>query len=144
MRRFTGECPKSTLTAIVVVAIGAAFFVPVTCAAGAVPASEPQRHVVGENEIQARIDQRIDQADADRQAIQVMLQREDVRRIAGSAGLDLEQASAAAATLSGSSLETLAAQARLINSNLAGGSGQIVLTSTAIIIILLALILVSN
>jgi len=139
MRRST---QRFTLVAIAVVAIGAAFFVFVTGAVGAVPAGEPQRHVVGENEIQARIDQRIDQADADRQAIQVMLQREDVRRIAGSAGLDLERASAAAATLSGSSLETLAAQARVVNSDIAGGEGRIVLTTTAIIIILLVLILV--
>jgi len=78
--------------AVVVIAAGVA---------GASLTVEPQRHVVGENEIQARIDQQIVQADADRQAIQIMLQRADVRQIAGSAGLDLERASAAAAVLSG-------------------------------------------
>ena len=67
------------------------------------------------SEIQAAIDQQIDQADADRQAIQIMLQRADVRRIAGAAGLDLERASAAAAVLSGPALEKMAAQAREVN-----------------------------
>jgi len=121
--------------AVAVIAVGTA---------GANPAGEPQRHVVGENEIQATIDQQIDQADADRQAIQSMLQREDVRQIAGSVGLDLERASAAAAVLSGSALEKLAAQARAVNAGLAGGDERIVISATAIIIILLILILVTR
>ena len=109
--------------------------------AGAGLAGEPQRHVVGDNEIQARIDQQIDQAAADRQAIQIMLQRADVRQIAGAAGLDLERASAAAAVLSGPSLEKLAAQAREVNAGLVGGDGTIVLSVTAILVILLIVIL---
>lgn len=110
---------------------------------GASLAGEPQRHVVGEPQIQARIDQQINQADADRQAIQIMLQRADVRQIAGFAGLDLERASAAAAVLSGSSLDELAAQARVVNADLAGGSDTVVISATTLIIILLILILLS-
>jgi hypothetical protein len=113
-------------------------------AAGASLAGEPQRHVVGENEIQARIDQQIGQAEADREAIQIMLQRADVRQIAGSAGLDLERANAAAAVLSGPSLEKMAAQAREVNAGLAGGDEKIVISATAIIIILLILILLAR
>src|SRR5512147_1661036 len=107
--------------AVVVIAVGAV---------GASLAGEPQRHVVGANEIQARIDQQIGQADADRQAIQIMLHRSEVRQIAGSAGLDLERASAAAAVLSGPSLEKLAAQAREVNAALAGGDEKIVISAT--------------
>jgi len=121
--------------AVAVIAVGAA---------GTGLAAEPQRHVVGENEIQARIDQQIVQTDADRQAIQIMLQREDVRQMAGSAGLDLERASAAAAVLSGPSLEKLAAQAREVNANLAGGDSKIVISATALIIILLIIIILAN
>ena len=113
-------------------------------AAGGSLAGEPQRHVVGEKEIQARIDQQIGQADADRLAIQIMLQRADVRQIAGSAGLDLERASAGAAVLSGPALATLAAQAREVNAGLAGGDSTIVLSATALIIILLIIIIVAN
>lgn len=121
--------------AVVVVAVGAA---------GASLAGEPTRHVVGEGDIQARIDQQIGQANADRQAIQTMLQRPDVRRIAGSAGLDLDRANAAAAVLSGSSLATLAAQAREVNAGLVGGDSTIVISATALIIILLILILLAH
>ncbi len=121
--------------AVAVIAIGAA---------GASLAGEPPRHVVGENEIQARIDQQIGQADADRQAIQCMLQRADVRQFAGSAGLDLERASAAAAVLSGPSLEKVAAQAREVNAALAGGDDTIIISATALIIILLILILLTR
>jgi hypothetical protein len=124
--------------------IALAFFAVVVIAAagpGVSLAGEPQ-NVIGENEIQARIDQQLDQADADRQAIQIMLQREEVREIAGSAGLDLERARAAAAVLSGPSLEKLAAQAREVNASLAGGDDTIVISATALIIILLLLILI--
>jgi hypothetical protein len=111
--------------------------------AGASLAAEPQRHVVGGSDIQARIDQQVGQADADRQAIQTMLQRADVRRIAGSAGLDLERASVAAAVLSGPSLVELAAQAREVNAGLVGGDGTIVISATALIIILLLVIILT-
>lgn len=112
-------------------------------AAGTSLAGETQRHVVGASEIQARMDQQIVQADADRQAIQSMLQRADVREFVGAAGLDLERASAAASVLSGPTLANLAAQARAVNATLAGGSGTIVISATAVIIILLILILLT-
>lgn len=118
--------------AMVVIAVGAA---------GVSLAGEPQRHVIGDNEIQATIDQQAGQADADRLAIQTLLQRAEVRQIAGSAGLDLKRAGAAAAVLSGPSLVNLAAQAREINASLAGGDDKIVISATALIIILLVLIL---
>jgi hypothetical protein len=106
-------------------------------------AEEPARHVVGESEIQTRIDQQVDRADADRKAIQILLQREDVRRIAGSAGLDLERASAVAAVLSGPELEKLAACARDIDAGLIGGDKSIVISATTLIIILLIILIVS-
>jgi hypothetical protein len=100
--------------------------------------------VTGVNEIQDRIDQQVDTAAADRQAIETMLQRDDVRRIAGSAGLDIERASAAVQVLSGSSLESLAAQARAVNADLVGGADTIVISATTLIIILLVIIIVAN
>jgi hypothetical protein len=123
------------------VAVLAVAVIAVTVA-GAGLAGEPQRHVVGDNEIQTRIDQQIGQAAADRQAIQIMLQRPEVRQIAGAAGLDLERASAAAAVLSGPALEKLAAQAREVNAGLVGGDTTVVVSVTAIIIVLLILILI--
>ena len=125
----------AVLAVVVIAAIGAA---------GTCLAAESRLHVVGENEILARCDQQVGQADADRQAIQTMLQRADVRQAAGSAGLDLKRASAAAAVLSGPSLATLAAQARAVNAGLAGGDGTVVISATALIIILLLIILIAR
>lgn len=125
---------KSALVAIalVLMAIGPA---------GASLAGEPQQHVVGDQDIQARIDLQLGKADADRQAIRTLLQRKEVQQLAGSAGLDLERANAAAAVLSGPSLERLAAQARTLNADLTGGDSTIVISASAAIIILLLLII---
>ena len=132
---------KFALAVLAIVAVGATFIVLVGGAAGATLATEPQRHVVDASEIQARIDQQVGQSEADRQAIQAMLQRPAVRRIAESAGLDLRRANAAAAVLSGPALEELAAQARIVDAGLVGGDEKIVLSMTAVIVILLILIL---
>lgn len=142
-KRHSVEYQRFTLVVLSVIALGATFFLFVNSASGADLTAEPSQHVVGANEIQARIDQQVDQADADRRAIQDLLQRADVRRVARTAGLDLEQASAAAATLSGTALESLASQARALDIDLVGGNSKVVLTTTTIIIILLILILLT-
>jgi len=100
------------------------------------------RHVVNVDQVQARIDQQSAGEQASRDAIQTMLQRPEVRSLAGQAGLDITRASAAASILSGAELATMAAQANEINSDIGGDS--VVLTTTAIIIILLILILLLN
>jgi hypothetical protein len=142
-KSYSREYQKFTLVVLSVIALGAVFFLFVNSASGADLTAESAQHVVGANEIQARIDQKVDQADADRQAIQDLLQRADLRHVAESVGLDIEQASAAAATLSGTALESLAAQARTLETDLVGGESKVVLTTTAIIIILLILILLT-
>lgn len=101
------------------------------------------RHVVDASQIQDRIDQQSDQEAASREAIQLMLQRPEVRDLAGKAGLDITRASAAASVLSGAELEVLSAQAAEINAGI-GGTSTVVLSTTAIIIILLIIILVAN
>ena len=100
------------------------------------------RHVVDVDQVQARIDQQSNQEAASREAIQTMLQRPEVRSLAGQAGLDITRASAAASILSGAELSTMAAQATEVNAGIGGDS--VVLTTTAIIIILLILILLLN
>lgn len=119
------------------------FALALVSGAGASVAGAPPQHIVGQSEIQSRIDQQLGQAEADRQEIQGFLLRPAVQEIAGSVGLDLARASAAAAVLSGAELETLAAQARGLNASLAGGD-TIVISATALVIILLILILVSQ
>jgi hypothetical protein len=110
-------------------------------AAGTGAASDPQRHVVGDDEIQARIDAQASQENADREAIDHLLQRPEVRQVAASAGLDIQRASAAAAVLSGEQLKNVAERARAADAEL-GGSGHVTLTYTAIIIILLVIVII--
>lgn len=124
-----------------VVAACAVFVFFANGALGACVPAEAPRHVVSGNEIQGQIDQQINQVDADRQEIQRLLQNAEFRRLAGAAGLDLTRASAATDLLSGTSLETMASQARAVNSELAGGERSVVVSTTAIIIGLLVLIL---
>ena len=108
-------------------------------AEGTAGTNEPHRHVVGELEIQARIDAQVCQESADRKAIEDLLKRPEVRQLAESVGLDVGRASAAAAVLSGEELKDLAARARAADTQL--GGGQVTLTYTAIIIVLLILII---
>lgn len=109
-------------------------------AEGADVTNEPQRHVIEDLEIQARIDAQVSQESADRKAIEDLLKRPEVRQLAESVGLDVGRASAAAAVLSGEELKNLAARARAADTQLAGGG--VTLTYTAIIIILLLLIII--
>lgn len=106
-------------------------------------AGESQPNVVGEIDIQTQIDRRIDNEGADRQAIQDLLRRPEVRRIAGVAGIDIERASAAAGVLSGSELKDIAARAHEINGAV-GGTQTVTLSITAIVIILLLIIILAN
>lgn len=144
MNMYKNKGRHRTRAAITNLVVGSALLASITVVPGPAQAGEAPPRVVSEVEIQARIGERADQADADRLAIQSLLQREEVRSMAGSAGIDLERASAAAATLAGPTLETLAAQARAMDGELAGGDGTIVLTTTGVIIILLILILLVN
>ena len=110
--------------------------------AAALPASAGAAadHVITGEEIQSRLDEKVHSDEADRQAIRDLLSRPEVRRIAGSAGLSLERASAAVATLSGPELARLATQAREADSAIVGGRGTVTMTWTTVIIVVVALV----
>lgn len=78
---------------------------------------------------------------AKRQAITTALQQPDVERVARSLGLDIARATAAAATLAGADLDRAAAQAQLVNDQIAGGQ-SVRLNLLWIIIGLLVVILI--
>ena len=113
------------------------------CFAGSGRAGEPRPNVIGEVDIQAQIDQRMDNERGDRQAVQDLLRRPDVRRIAGAAGLDMTRATAAAATLSGPELKEIATRAHELNAGV-GGKDTITLSVTAVIIILLLILILTR
>jgi hypothetical protein len=99
-----------------------------------------QSHVVTTPALKDAVQQRVAQDQADRAALQEFLKQPAVRDAAARAGLSLERAQAAAATLQGDDLHQAANQARTVNAQLTGGD-SIVLSTTTIIIILLVLII---
>jgi len=107
-----------------------------------VPAARAQSHVIGKSALDKAVQDRVASEDADQQAIRTLLEREAVREIAGKAGLSLEKASTAVATLQGEDLRQIAEQARQVDNQLTGGASTIVISTTTIIIILLLVILI--
>ena len=106
------------------------------------PAASAQSNVIGKSALDKAVQQRVAADQADRDAIQSLLRRAEVREVAGKAGLSLDKASAAVATLEGSDLAQLAAQARQVNNDLAGGASTVVISTTTIIIVLLIVLLI--
>lgn len=100
-----------------------------------------QEHVVTQDELQAAVDGQASREAEDRAFIRRLLQRPEVRRVAGEAGLDVQRARAAAATLEGEELDRVAGLAREADAALVGGDVYTI-TSTTLIIILLVLILI--
>jgi hypothetical protein len=100
-----------------------------------------QNHVIGRAALDKAVQERVARDQSDREAILTLLQRHEVREIAAKAGISLEKATAAVATLEGQDLREIASQARQTNDALAGGA-TVVITTTTIIIILLIIILI--
>jgi hypothetical protein len=124
----------TTLTAIALISggiVGPAF------------AAEKRAEIVREADIQAQIDQQVDRQAADRQTVETLLGRADVRRVAATAGIDMRRVEAAAATLSASELSQIAARADEAT-GVAGGVETVTLTVTTIIIILLLIIIIAK
>jgi uncharacterized integral membrane protein len=105
------------------------------------PTAGAQDHVIGKSALDQAVQQRISRERADREMILSLLERQDIRDIAGKAGLSIEKARAGVSMLQGNDLELAAQQARVVQDNLAGG-GNITVSTTTIIIVLLLLILI--
>ena len=77
-----------------------------------------------------------------RDLVRRVLDRDDVRGMAASMGLNVNTASAAVATLSGAELETMAAQAGAVEAAaLSGGASTITISLTVALLLLILVIL---
>jgi hypothetical protein len=101
-----------------------------------------QGNVIGKSALDKAVQARVARDQADREAIQSLLQRPEVREVAGKAGLSLDKAVTAVSTLQGDDLRQLAEQARQADNQLAGGASTIVISTTTIIIVLLLVLLI--
>ena len=107
----------------------------------AAPVASAQTHVIGKNALDKAVQERVARDQADREAILTLLQRTQVREVVAKAGISIDKATAAVATLEGEDLREIASQARHVDNQLAGGA-TVVITTTAIIIILLIIVLI--
>lgn len=108
----------------------------------AAPTAQAQNHVIGKSALDKAVQQRVNQEQADRDAIMLLLRRAEVRDIAARAGLSLDKAEAAVSTLQGDELRQIASQAHQVQNDLAGGASTVVISTTTIIIVLLIIILI--
>ena len=106
------------------------------------PAASAQSNVIGKSALDKAVQERVAGDQADRDAIQSLLRRAEVREVADKAGISLDKAIAAVSTLQGDDLRQLAQQAQQVDNQLAGGASTIVISTTTIIIILLLIILI--
>lgn len=105
------------------------------------PAIAQEAHVVDQTAIDQALSEHSAEDDAHRQAVLQLLQRQEVLALAGKIQVDLKRAEAAVQTLEGEELLQLASMAREAEAGLSGGS-TITVSTTAIIIGLLILILI--
>jgi len=106
------------------------------------PAASAQSNVIDRSALDKAVQERVSRDQADREAITTLLQRAEVRAVAGKAGISLDKAALAASTLQGDDLRQIAEQARQVDNQLAGGASTIVISTTTIIIVLLLVILI--
>ena len=98
-------------------------------------------HIAGQPALDAAVQEHARATDRDRETVRLFLQRADVRAIAGKYGIDIRRAESAVAAMDASEIANIAAHARTTDGTLAGGQGSVTISTTAIIIGLLVLIL---
>ena len=106
------------------------------------PAANAQSNVIGTSALDKAVQERVARDQADRDAIQSLLRRAEVREVADKAGLSLDKAVTAVGALQGDDLRQLADQARQVDDRLAGGQSTLVISTTTIIIVLLLVVLI--
>jgi len=99
-------------------------------------------HAASTAAMDAALQQHAASAAADRADVLRVLDKPEVKSVAGRMGVDLRTATSAIATLEGDQLSQAAAQARQVDQALAGGASTVVISTTTIIIVLLVLILI--
>ena len=108
---------------------------------GSSSAFADQQHLVPPSQLATTVADGAAKQDTDRATIRQTLERPEVQAVASKLGLDLDRATAAVDTLSGSDLEKAANAAQQVNDQLVGGASNVVISTTTLIIILLLVII---
>jgi hypothetical protein len=109
------------------------------------PAFAQQASVVDAGALSQALAGKADTEAEQRALVGRVLDRANVREMAARLGLNVEQASAAVATLSGAELGVLAERAGAVETEaLAGGASTIVISTTTLLLVLIIVILLAN
>jgi hypothetical protein len=110
----------------------------------ALPARADQS-IVGTADLDRVLRARVDAETAARDTIKDLLARDEVRAVAGRAGLDLKRANAAVDTLQGAELQEMATRAAAADAALAGGKDiTITISLVALLLIIIIVILLAK
>lgn len=101
-----------------------------------------ERHAVDPSVLSQAVAGHVSSQDASRAAIHEVLNRPEVRSLATESGFDLDRLNASVDTLTGASLDQVAAATGQVQLSLAGGASTVTISTTTIIIALLVLILI--
>ena len=112
-----------------------------TLAAAAPRLHAQSPHVASQAVLDAAIQQHVDDTAAQRTAVLRVLDRDEVKAVAGRVGFDLTTAATAVKAMQGQELAAAATQAQQVEQALAGGASTVVISTTTIIIALLVIIL---
>lgn len=108
------------------------------------PALAQQASIVDASAMSQALALKADTEAAQRALVLRTLDRQDAREMAATQGLDLRDATAAVATLSGAELATLAQHAAGVEAAaLAGGANTVVISVTTLLLIIIIIILLS-
>jgi len=101
-----------------------------------------ERHAVDPSVLSQTVASHVSSQDASRAAIHEVLNSPEVRSIATESGFDLDRINASVDTLSGASLDQVAAATGQMQQSLVGGASTVTISATTIIIALLVVILI--
>ena len=104
-------------------------------------AQTQERHITDAAAMQRAIAQRQAVDESNREAVMTVLRRQDVKQLAERMGLSIERAETALASLPSDKLAELAEPARAVPADLAGGDQRIVISLTALLLILILVVL---
>ena len=110
----------------------------------AAPAFAQQARIADASALQQALAAQAAGEDAQRDVIRRVLDRADVKELAGRMGLNVADASTAVATLSGADLNAAAQHAQAMEQALAGGAATVVISLTTLLLVLIIVILLAD
>jgi len=106
--------------------------------------AQESRVVVDRTAIEQALTARSQADDASRASIRSLLDRDEVKAMAGDLGLDLRRADSAISTLQGSDLARVADRAAIANDLLEGGAQTIQISLVSLLLIVIIIILLAD